>query len=246
MFFNKRIYGFVSMVLTGQLAMAGSMGAQPVKTGPAYVVTFSAGPTWVSRRHAQTLFLEPTVQKTYTARRHGPTLAIGELFFALQQPFNDWFSSQLGLEIASTSEAKLSGHIWDEANPNLNNHRYNYQIRSSRLSFKAKVLMHDTLFVMASIGASQNRAGDFTVTPLNGATNPVPAFLSSTDYSVAFALGAGIQKAINQHWQAGLAYEYTNWGKSILSPAPGQTVGQGLQVNHHLTQQMLCSVSYRV
>ena len=101
-------------------------------------------------------------------------------------------------------------------------------------------------YIGGSIGTGWNQARNFIITPRNSADVPAPAFLSHTQTGFTYTVGAGIQKTITDHWQAGVGYEFADWGNNNLAAAPGQTLGQGLALNHLYTQQLHCSLSYTV
>jgi hypothetical protein len=52
------------------------------------------------------------------------------------------------------------------------------------------------------------------------------------------------EKPLNDHWTIGMGYEFTDWGKSQLGAASGQTSGEGLILNHVYVNQLLFSLSF--
>ncbi|MCL9683022.1 outer membrane protein [Legionella maioricensis] len=216
----------------------------------AYVITLSAGPVWTEGGETQTFFLQPDVEKTYTADNSLPALAEGALFLGIQRALNTRIQGQLGVELAAASNARLSGDIWDDADPVFDNYTYRYHIQHSHIALKGKLLMntgHIVLpYISGSIGIGSNQARAFIITPKNSAAVPTPAFLSHTESGFTYTAGAGIQKALSEHWHAGVGYEFADWGKNNLAPAPGQTMGQGLTLDHIYTHQLQFSLSYTV
>ena len=64
------------------------------------------------------LFMYPPLfKKTYAANKSTQTLFDGELFLGIEKPLLFDLEGQLGLAVAATSNAKLSGDIWDDADP---------------------------------------------------------------------------------------------------------------------------------
>lgn len=117
-------------------AFAGTMG----ESSPySWVGTFSIGPVWEAANSQQTLDLAPGVTKTYTANNSTSTLADGEVFLGIQAPLNQQFFAHFGIAGALTSPAKLTGSIWDDADPDFNNYNYGYKIQHSHVALKAKI-----------------------------------------------------------------------------------------------------------
>ena len=215
-----------------------------------YVSTLSIGIDWENEGENQTINLQSDLIKTYTANKHSNTLANGELFFGVQRALQQGVQGQLGLELALASHAQVTGDIWDDANPNLNNFIYRYKLSHSHLAIKSKFIVDKSDFVspyvFGSIGWGNNDAEEFIIVPKNPESVPAPAFLDHSQNSLTYTLGVGLQKAMNNNWLIGIGYEFANWGKSSLAPAPGQTMGQGPQLSHLYTHQLQCSLSYKV
>lgn len=89
-----------------------------------------------------------------------------------------------------------------------------------------------------------NRAHDFTNTPLIFEALPNSNFTSNTKTAFSYTLGAGIQKILNYHWQVGIGYEFSDWGKSELGRAPGQSLNTGLSLKHLYTNGVLFNFTY--
>lgn len=80
-----------------------------------FVATLSLGPVWESAGDTQTFYLTPSIEKTYAAQHVSHALLDGEVFLGLQRPLREKLEGQLGLAVATTSQAKLSGYVWDDA-----------------------------------------------------------------------------------------------------------------------------------
>lgn len=87
-----------------------------------------------------------------------------------------------------------------------------------------------------------NDAHGFHSTPTIFEAEPTPNFASHTQASFTYTVGAGVQKALSQHWQIGVGYEFTDWGKSSLGRAAEQTLNQGLTLNHLYTTMACYSI----
>lgn len=227
-------------------SIAGTMG--PVDLQQTWVGTVSAGPVWANGGKTQTFFLAPEIEKTYVANKSSNTLASGELFVGMQQSLAPEWRGQLGLAVAATGNAKLQGIIWDDADPEFNNHRYQYKVRNTRIALKGKLLVDKgywvTPWLSASLGVGFNRAHSFINTPLIFEALPNPNFTNNTKTAFTYSLGAGLQKAFNKNWQVGVGYEFSDWGKSALGRAAGQTLNSGLTLNHLYTNGVLFNLTY--
>ncbi|MDI9826534.1 porin family protein, partial [Legionella pneumophila] len=203
---------------------------------------------WVRGGETQTFFLAPEIEKTYADRKSTNVLASGELFVGIQKTWSSQWLGQLGLAAATTGNAKLQGVIWDDADPEFNNHSYQYKIRNSRIAVKGKLLLDKGYWLMpwvsASLGVGFNRAHDFTNTPLIFEALPNPNFTNHTKTAFTYTLGAGVQKSISEHWKLGVGYEFADWGKSELGRASGQTLNEGLKLNHLYTNGVVLNLTY--
>jgi opacity protein-like surface antigen len=214
-----------------------------------YVGTLSMGVAWEQAGQSQTIYLQPDLFKMYTAGKEGDSLMSGELFGGVQKRIAA-FTAQLGLELVALSSAQFAGEVFDDANPSLNNFNYRYSLRHSHGALKSKWILQQPKFispyVFASVGLGINRARGFVIAPNNAESVPPPGFLDKTKTSAVYTFGLGVQADLNKHWQVGVGYELANWGQSALAAAPGQTIGQGLQLNRFYVQQLQCSLSYTV
>lgn len=234
--------------------LAGNTLAETIspETSPApwtWVATISAGPVWTSAGNTQTLELAPFVTKAYVANTSSNTLVNGELFVGFQKKLSGVLQGQLGLALAATSNAKLPGRIWDNGYQVFDNFSYQYKIQHRHVALKGKLLADGGYWFIpwlsGSLGAGFNNAHAFD-NEETGCSTPSsnPNFISHTKTAFTYTLGAGLQKALTPHWQAGLGYEYADWGKSALGRAPGQTLNTGLALNHVYTLGILFNLTY--
>lgn len=242
---------FLSIATAGVLgstAFAGTMGPVVPSKDWTWVGSVSAGPVWARGGETQTFFLAPEIEKTYAARKSTNVLASGELFVGIQKTWSSQWLGQLGLAAATTGNAKLQGVIWDDADPEFNNHSYQYKIRNSRIAVKGKLLLDKGYWLMpwvsASLGVGFNRAHEYSNAPLIFEALPNPNFADHTKTAFTYTLGAGVQKAFNDHWQVGIGYEFADWGKSELGRADTQTMNSGLALNHLYTNGVLLNLTY--
>ena len=221
-------------------AFAGDMGV--IEEGWKRVLTLSGGPSWSQNGETQTFFLQPDIQKTYDNQSSNSTLGSGEVFLGLQHSFNANFLWQIGLALAASSDAKLTGDIWEDADPDFNNYFYRYYVNHQHIAAKGKVLATGIKlvqpYVSGSIGVGFNHSHNFVITPQIFEEVPAPPFNGYTKTAFTYTVGAGIQRAITSSLYASVGYEFADWGKSNLAAADGQTMNSGLSLNHLYTNQL--------
>ena len=262
---NRVVIALLSAIFTSS-ALAGGMGVEqdsdscwgvsgscwgtPQKDPYPWskVTTLSLGPSWSGHGTTQTILLKPNLQKTYDAAQTGSQLFSGELFYGLQKQLNDTFYTQFGLTLAASSNAKLTGDIWEDANPEFNNYTYEYNVNHAHIALKG-ILLADVSYigrpyVSASFGMGMNKAHDFTITPKIYQEVPAPAFESHTTTAFTYTLGLGVQRILNKHWQIGTGYQFSAWGKSELDRAPGQTLNSGLSLANLYVNSIQFNLSY--
>jgi len=249
--FEKRNFFRKTVLLFFLSTVYAAFAAQPSIVTPGYlwVATISGGPIWESGGQTQTFFLQPDVEKTYAARSKSHTLAQGEVFVGVQRTLHPRLQGQLGFSVSTTSVANLAGNVWDDADPSFNNFTYAYKIRHTHVALKG-VLLTDMRFfalkpyVSASIGPGFNQAYHYSNTPTISEAVATPNFASNTSTSFTYTVGVGVRRALNTHWQAGVGYEFADWGSSQLGRALGQTMGDGLRLNHLYTNGLLFNLTW--
>jgi opacity protein-like surface antigen len=214
----------------------------------AKVITLSGGPAWSKNNTSQTFYLQPDIEKTYAAKSTTSTIGTGELFLGLQRPINHRVEGQLGIALAGGGNVNFNGNVWEDADPNFNNYTYAYRLNHMHVALKGKLIgVTETSirpYVSASLGAGFNHAYKFSINPKIFPEVPAPAFGNNTESAFTYTLGLGIQKIIDTHWQAGVGYEFADWGQYRLARAPGQTLNGGLSLNHLYINELLFNVTY--
>jgi opacity protein-like surface antigen len=229
---------------------AGTLGEEYWDGDSAWVITASAGPSWVKAGKTQTIYLQSDIFKTYTAFREKKTIAIAELFFGMQKVLNSKLQGQLGLAFVGTTSSTLDGNVYEDGNSFYNNFAYSYEVQHMHIALKTKLLLDANLsydvvpYISGSIGYGRNKASSFTISPRIQQAIPAPAFQTTSSNSFSYTLGAGIQMPFASNWWAGIGYEYMGWGKSELGRAPGQTRGTGPSINNITSQQFQLSLTY--
>lgn len=234
-----------TLSLLSMTATAGTMGeAAPLWSR---VFTVSLGPVWADKGDKQTFYLDPDIVKTYTATHTSKAIADGELFLGMQKNLNSHVQGQLGLAAAFTGNASVFGQIWDDADPQFNNHSYHYKIRHSHVAVKGKLLADRGYLVIpwisGSVGVGFNRAYHFLNNPLIFEALPNTNFASHTKTSFTYTVGVGVQRALSNNVQLGIGYEFADWGKSHLDRAWGQTLNTGLKRDHVYTNGFLVNIT---
>ena len=253
---NNRIasLGVLSvLILSPALAVSANTNTY-LKTPPnhfsPYIVTLSLGPIWENAGETQTFHVSPFIQKTYAANTSPKTLFDGELFLGIERSLRSNLEGQLGLAVAATGNAKLSGAIWDDANPLFNNFNYTYNMQHTHIAVKGKILGEFGAifkpYMSGSLGVGFNQSRNFNINPTIFAAIPAPNFTSNMTTVFTYTLGVGLQRAINTNWRASAGYEFADWGKSQLGTAPNQTLGRGILLNHLYTNGIQFSLGYCV
>ncbi|MBY0545523.1 MAG: porin family protein [Gammaproteobacteria bacterium] len=213
-----------------------------------WVITLSGGPAWVSGGEQQTFYLAPEIEKTYTADQPENTVADGDLFLGIQKPLYKKLIGQLGLDFGAASSADLSGDIWDDADPTFDNHSYDYQVSHTAIALKGKLLLDMNLpvipWISASAGVGFNHAYNFTNAPTIPEALPNPDFSDNTTTAFTYTLAVGVQRFLTKNWQAGISYEFSDWGDSELGKARGQTMGDGLSSSNLYSNAVLLNITY--
>jgi opacity protein-like surface antigen len=237
------------LVISSKTALASGQSSLPAPSNmfTPNVVAFSAGPAWEHAGSTQTFYLNPGIEKTYAANNATHALADVEIFVGKQWRLHQHVLSQLGLAFASTSNAQLSGNIWDDADPAFNNYTYRYKIQHTHLAAKGK-LIGDWGYIVspwisASLGVGFNRANSYVSVPTIFEAVPMPGFESQTQVAFTYTIGAGIQTRLTQNWLIGIGYEFADWGSSQLDRAQGQTEGNGLALNHLYTNSIMLNLT---
>ena len=244
---NSFIFLLSGSFLTN-IVLAGTMGPVTHQSDWNWVGTLSAGPVWEGGGKTQTFYLTADIEKTYTANQSIHVLFDGEVFAGLQKKLSPILQGQLGLAVAATSNAVLSGHTWDDADPTFDNYTYGYNIQHTHLAIKGKLLadLSDwfTPWLSGSLGVGFNNAHRFNNTPLSFEAIPNSNFASHTETAFTYTVGAGLQRTLNTHWQVGVGYEFADWGKSQLNRASEQTLNKGLTLSHVYTNGVLFNLTY--
>ena len=213
------------------------------------VFTASFGPAWANGGSTQTFELWPGMNNTYFANNNSSTIFNGELFWGMQAPVASGTVGQLGVAGGWDTQATLNGEVWSNANPDNHFFNYSYHVSHSHVALKGKLLTDFPIydiqaFIFASLGVGFNKSGGFTITTINPAYVPPPAFKSYTNTSFTYTVGFGAQKMINHRWAVSLGFEFADWGTNKLGKTQNQTLNHGLWLSHLFTNTLQFGVSY--
>ena len=212
-----------------------------------FVITLSGGPAWYNAGAEQSFYLLPGVEKNYTANKKTRTLGTGELFLGFERALNTKLTGQLGFAVSTTSDAKISGDIWEYADSEFDNYVYSYKVIHTGLAIKGKLLADENLpvqpYISGSLGVGFNQAHAFERTPTVIGEIPHPRFQPNSVTAFTYTVGIGVQRALDQNWKVGIGYEFADWGKSHLARFEGQTLNTGLSLNHLYTNELQFSLS---
>lgn len=242
----KLISTFIGLIIS-PLCFAGTMG--DVKdSGWSKVIGLSLGGGWDNGGKTQTFYLQPNVQKTYTSNGKYYTLGTAELFLGYQHCLHQKIHGQLGLALLGTTNAKVGGDILEDADPDFNNYLYQYKINHAHIALKGKLIadLYPTVqpYLSGSLGVGFNHSHGFTITPKIFEEVAAPPFADHTTTAFVYNIGLGVQKNLDNHWQMGVGYEFSDWGKSRLSPSPAQLISSSIQLNHLYTNTIQVSMTY--
>lgn len=237
----------LTAVLSHQ-AMAQSLWPIMETTSCSPFVTLSLGPTFTAGAESESFYLQSDIAKTYKVNRNPNLFGSGEAFFGMQIPIMPNFLGQFGVAVAGGLEAPLKGNIWEDQDPDFNNYTYKYTVNHAHVAVKAKISTDTNTviqpYVSGSIGTGINRSHRFSISPIIFEEVPAPNFTSDKDSGMVYTAGLGIQTSYNENWQAGIGYEFADWGNLRLGRAPGQTLNSGLGSNHLYTHELQFSITY--
>lgn len=215
-----------------------------------WVATLSIGPVWESAGQEQTFYLTPSIERTYTADNILNTVVYGEFFLGKHKNLSQKVAGHLGVTVATTGNATISGDIWDDADSAFNNFTYSYQVRHTHVAVKGKLIADRQAktqpWVAGSLGVGFNQAHGFSNTPTISEALVIPNFADHTTTALTYTLSVGADRNINKKYRAGVAYQFADWGKSELARAQGQTVNNGLKLSHVYTNGFLINLSYHL
>lgn len=209
-------------------------------------MNLSAG--WENAGETQSIFIAPQVDKTFKADRATHIVGNFELLAGIQRQLSDTIQGQFGLTISASNKAPVSGVIWDDLDPTFDNYTYSYRVQHSAVTVKGKFLADldywVTPWLSCGVGIGINKASAYYNLPRISEAVSNPNFSTHSMSTLTYNVGAGVQKAMDEHWQLGIGYEFSDWGKSTLTQGPAQVYNSGLSLTSFYTNALLLNITY--
>lgn len=211
------------------------------------IITLSGGPSWGTAGQNQYLYPTPPLPfyNYYTYNSPNSTMANAEIFFGLQRIIQPGITGELGLGVAASSDAKVTGMVDFNGIPDI--FSYNYKVNHARVELKGKLIGNTFQpvqpYISGSFGAGFNNAHNYQAYSVNQFLFPAPWFASNTTIAFSYTVGAGVQTMLGRNWQVGVGYEFADLGKSYLG-GDGVYLTKGPLLTHFYTNEVLFSLSY--
>lgn len=203
----------------------------------------------INNQKNQTIYLEPDLVKTYTAAQSAQALAQGEIFAGWQKVLPHELTGEIGIAYGASATERLSGNIWEDADPTFNNFNYDYQLNHQRVMVEGMLMApafwkNVSPYIKVGIGAAFNQLGSYSITPLIDEEVAAPPFYSNTTTAFSYMVGAGLHAPIKKNWQIGIGYAFSDWGKSQLKPAAGETLNNTPSLPNFYLNSVVVQLSY--
>lgn len=147
-------------------------------------------------------------------------------------------------------DANISGTIQQYGLPQFRNYNYAMALSTDIVNVMGKVdlMQYEMLlpYVSVGLGAAFNRVSGYSESPIPS-VNPArisPAYNSKTKTNFAYALGAGIDVILNQHWWMTVGYEYLHLGTVNSNSGSGTWSNGSLNFGTFATNTAFVSVNY--
>ena len=213
------------------------------------MITYSFGPAWYSLPSKQVLNLDSDTLNAYVTDNPSRPILNNELFFGMQKHLNAKFIGQVGIAINHTSNARVSGEVWQENDSDFANFNYKYYLAHTALTLKGKLLFAQFRqgllpYLAVSAGVASNRAFAFNQTAKIQEAVVAYNFSQHTVSSFTYTAEAGVQKQVSQNWVLGIGYEFADLGRSKLGEANSEVGVLAPFFNHLLINQLQVNISY--
>ena len=227
---NRVLIGLITLCVS-QISLANNLlDFRPT------VLSVNLGPAWTSSGYSQTITLLPNVMNRYVSSDQTHSFFNGELFVGWKKSWTDAYLTHLGLAVDVTNSLRLNGAVWQMANPLFDNELYSYKVNHTHVAFKGKIIDQSfqsiSPYLFGSLGVGFNRAYGYNNTPTITSVIASPNFTQNTQTAFTYTVGTGFQRHLTKTFTIGIEYEFGDWGKSQLSSAPYQTIGNGLSLQH--------------
>jgi hypothetical protein len=229
--------------------------AQPIKAVMPYpdwswMFSIKGGAALIQNKETKTFYLAPGIEKSYAAINSNNVEGNFALFFGIQKILSPSLLGRIGIGAGFTTTTQLSGNIWDDADVQFNNFKYEYDLQHTQVTLDTKLLADVGLVVLpwisGSLGVGFNHASNFNSTPTVCGVLPIPNFTTQKTTGFTYGFGLGVEYPLREHLQIGLGYEFTRWGNNELGRAPEQTLNSGLSFNNIYSNGILLNLNYIV
>jgi opacity protein-like surface antigen len=163
----------------------------------------------------------------YIANDSTQTATLFHGLLGIEKPLSPLWIFQTDVHYLQTSSFSVDGNFTQGSDlQSSNSYGYSYDVLTRQLLLEGKLLytikkrFHP--YVMAGLGASFNKAYNYSTTAQPSALTPM--YADNTTSSFSYALGAGFDTNLNSHLRLGLGYRFTDLGKIALGAA---SIGTG-------------------
>ena len=208
------------------------------------LVMLTVGTDFVQAGQAQALTLNPSFQNYYTNNSTTATVADAGGFVGVERVLTDYLSVQIGVAGYVNAELTPQGDVWQFAVPLFDTLSYSYSVHHSRVMFSSKLLTtvpcYQTVHPYFSweLGTAYNRASRYQEQPLISLATPMTPFANHTQSSFTYGVGVGVDYNLNQHFRAGVGYQFADLGSVSLGVTPAESTTQTLGLSHIYTNQL--------
>lgn len=207
------------------------------------VATLSLGPAAISHKKAHSFFLEQDgVNNEYFFNRKEGVFGSGDIFLGWQVPISLNLLGQIGVDLAGSFDIPVSGKVRPAVNPAALTYNYRYKLNHRHVAIKAKLLSNTNTiiqpYVSAGFGAGSNQESQFKIKPM------LTQFTDNHSTGYVYTLGIGAQYVFNLNWQAGVGYEFADWGQGKNGGNQGQTLNIFSGSGRLYANQLLFSLTY--
>jgi opacity protein-like surface antigen len=213
------------------------------------VVTLSLGNDHVNFDNPNTTVPFLAISNIYAGNNTRDNQLFGGIFLGAQKAFRrNWFW-QFGFGYYDNADYQVSGQVYQDSDPSMNNLGYTYGINSNRVLAETKILA--TLknifhpYVDGGVGAAFNASSsysEFDISDGSGFPMSQP-FASKTTTNFAYMIGFGVDTDLTKLLRVGLGYRFVDLGDASLGLSPLQSGTAVIKNNHITSNEALIQIS---
>ena len=178
---------------------------------------------------------------SYTATTAAATKGLFDLSFAGEVEIQNGLLMQLGVGYTQSNSFTAQGNFIQGVDAqSQNSYTYKYKILPKQLLAQAKLLVLGNSeqkfhpYIIGGVGAAQNHVYNYS-TDVPYTLTFTRSYESTTQTSMSFIIGGGVEFDIHEQVRLGFGYRYTGLGKATL----GDATIDGVPVSGTLTQSNL-------